>query len=1036
MIRNGSTRLELVWRRHTILVSFIAVILSCSTVTTAQHAQQPDDQERWLPHHDINGNNRTRQAQWIWKAQADSRLGSLNSSGAPHTATRQDQHQQQLRQPDRQPNTWMQFQKTINVSMPFPCLASNHNNAALELKAKIAVDSKYWLWTHWKDEGNTPPPTLLVREGGLKRGPTPQDTWYDRVVVSMPLSPIHKVNSASDTSQTQLLLTLEVWVWYWGKHGFSHKDSGQGGFLFEGKILHRPTVTREGAAVVVASVMSDSSWQVRRHPNFVQSTNQSSAGNQYYDDNVDVPNYRLPEYNIMYDTRQQSSSWESALELGPPGSPPWNQLWPRRIPQWKDSPHLQEYTHVRYFHEGVDDESHKTSATATHPQQRRQQASSPALVIQARLPYNTQFTPYVEIPESLLSTINGSSLRVDISTDNYQYHPGTGKSSVRYLRSTYIASSNSSDISQVGGSNHHAFESPGWLNGHVVTYRISLMDNANTSKTNISTSGKLQRQALQLLLQQLKQNSSTNTSSRIQVRYRETSYDTALTGSFHCNDDFYNTLWIKARRTLLVNMRDNFMDCPDRERAQWWGDLTVDIGQVMYALDHKSHVLIQKAILDLVQWQRQTPSSSLSPSATTFKTTNPNTAASCQKLHAPVPAGNHDKELPLQMLASIGWYGFYSYYLYTGDVQTIQAAYPQTRTYLMTCWTINATTGLVNHRHGDWDWEDWGENYDSRILDNAWYVLALKAAIPMANLTTGYTDDMEFWNHQLASIEQNFDHEFWTGNSYQSLEQREAKKPPDDRSNAMAVLAGMVPATEKQDRHAKIVTVLQKQFWASPYMEKYVLESLFQMGYPDEALRRMKHRYYDMVTTSNITTLWEQFDLHSGTYNHAWSGGPLTLLSQYVAGVAPTAPGYRTFQVLPREGRMLADIHVSVPVFLDNQQQVIAVTIQKLRMKDADKYVYRLELSSPASAEAVVGIPKVLLLPTKTCRLNSITINHTTAWTYGGGDQQHQYRPQGWSFHGDTGGYIQWRTSPGPWHFEGLCNCKVLQPDFILGLIR
>ncbi len=29
-----------------------------------------------------------------------------------------------------------------------------------------------------------------------------------------------------------------------------------------------------------------------------------------------------------------------------------------------------------------------------------------------------------------------------------------------------------------------------------------------------------------------------------------------------------------------------------------------------------------------------------------------------------------------------------------------------------------------------------------------------------------------------------------------------------------------------------------------------------------------------------------------GTYNHAWSGGPLTMMSQYVLGVAPESVAY------------------------------------------------------------------------------------------------------------------------------------------------
>ncbi|MFR7465122.1 MAG: hypothetical protein ACLUVG_09725 [Phocaeicola vulgatus] len=30
-------------------------------------------------------------------------------------------------------------------------------------------------------------------------------------------------------------------------------------------------------------------------------------------------------------------------------------------------------------------------------------------------------------------------------------------------------------------------------------------------------------------------------------------------------------MWEKSQRTLYITMRDTYMDCPDRERAQWWG---------------------------------------------------------------------------------------------------------------------------------------------------------------------------------------------------------------------------------------------------------------------------------------------------------------------------------------------------------------------------------------------------------------------------------------------------------------------------------
>lgn len=52
-----------------------------------------------------------------------------------------------------------------------------------------------------------------------------------------------------------------------------------------------------------------------------------------------------------------------------------------------------------------------------------------------------------------------------------------------------------------------------------------------------------------------------------------------MKGSFACDDDFYNELWKRSARTLYITMRDNYMDCPDRERAQWWGDEVNELGE-------------------------------------------------------------------------------------------------------------------------------------------------------------------------------------------------------------------------------------------------------------------------------------------------------------------------------------------------------------------------------------------------------------------------------------------------------------------------
>ena len=89
----------------------------------------------------------------------------------------------------------MAFRKTFTL-----------NGVPASALAHIAVDSKYWLWINGK---------LVVREGALKRGPTPNDTYFDEVNLAPYLLP--GVN------------TVAVLVDYWGQGGFSSRDSGQGG---------------------------------------------------------------------------------------------------------------------------------------------------------------------------------------------------------------------------------------------------------------------------------------------------------------------------------------------------------------------------------------------------------------------------------------------------------------------------------------------------------------------------------------------------------------------------------------------------------------------------------------------------------------------------------------------------------------------------------------------------------------------------------------------------------------------------------------
>ncbi|MDJ0645796.1 MAG: alpha-L-rhamnosidase C-terminal domain-containing protein [Flavobacteriaceae bacterium] len=684
-------------------------------------------------------------------------------------------------------NAWLAFRKSFEFK-----------KNTISTKLRLAVDSKYWLWINGD---------LVVFEGGLKRGPTPTDTYYDEIDISDVLKDGEN--------------TIAILVWYFGKDGMTHKSSGQAGLIAELYQNHQ------------LILQTDSSWKSIPHPAYISNSEDPQ------------PNWRLPESNIVFDARKDiqdwiqpdfdDQNWSSSKVICQGTCPPWNQLVKRPIPFWKDSG-LQNYENeIRFPFVSKGD------------------------TIICTLPYNAQVTPYLKVKAK-------AGEKITILTDHYK-----GGSEYN-MRAEYVTK-----------EGEQAYESLGWINGHHMYYVIP--------------------EGIEVW----------------DLKYRETGYDTEFAGSFSTDDSFYNSLLEKAKRTLYITMRDNYMDCPDRERAQWWGDVVLESGEAFYALDRKADALTKKGMLELVNWQRADST-----------------------LFSPMPAGNWDKELPGQMLASVGYYGFWNYYLHTGDLEILEKIYDPVKKYL-SLWKIKEN-GTVAIRKGDWTWGDWGENRDIKLLLNTQYYLALKGYRNMSK-ALGNQNEVDSVAGVMNTFKTAFNKVFWKGDHYRS-DNYQGKT--DDRSQGLAVVSGLAGP----DKYEAIYKVLQTEKHASPYMEKYVLEALYTMGYENYALQRMKERFSTMVLDTNYTTLWEGWGVGAegfggGTTNHAWSGGGLTLLYQYAAGISPISPGYETIQIKPQPGN-LKHIKAVVPS--------VRGTI-KVEIENRENYLLKVEI--PKGTKATVYIPSL-----------------------------------------------------------------------------
>ena len=85
----------------------------------------------------------------------------------------------------------------------------------------------------------------------------------------------------------------------------------------------------------------------------------------------------------------------------------------------------------------------------------------------------------------------------------------------------------------------------------------------------------------------------------------------------------------------------------------------------------------------------------------------------------------------------------------------------------------------------------------------------------------------------------------------------------------------------------------------------------------------------------------------NGTYNHSWSGGGLTILSQYIAGIAPVEPAFKRFSVEPNLAT-LNYIKTTVPT----QFGEIKLHVEKI----ANELI--INLAVPEGATAEVRLPQ------------------------------------------------------------------------------
>ena len=634
---------------------------------------------------------------------------------------------------------------------------------------------------------------------------------------------------------------LEILCWYWGNTGDTTHYITAG---MPGLILSSEIPVDDTVLMT-----GTDGWLARKSPAY------AGGGSN--------PNEYLGEYNVMYDAQKETDAgWTAAIPAGEnsyAGAQPWGNLIERPIPQFKDY--------------GLTELSPETAETAPD--------DNGGTLYKLTLPYNMQITPYIALGE-----------KTEPGADIKMYTETTEKSSL-YAQYTTKAGT-------------QAYESRGWLNGDYLY--LSVPDGVQVTSLGYRQSG----YAVE-----------AGETTRYAGYFDSVWEDTAgtFTGGHSytqeevsADNNFYDELWQKSADTLYVCMRDSFMDCPDRERGQYIGDVLNEIEESFYALGPAVNQLSAKAIRQICAGQEtyvyegQTyySMSSIEPFPSTHE-------IQIQDLGTAVAA-----EL---------------YYRYTGDTALVQECWQPLYNYLTNfslavdgdyAGTIRVrkdkelmqTFMVKNGSLGSWT--DWENNQDARIAFTEWWYMSAKAVRAMADVSgVSVTEEQRAWlDEMLQTVEDNFE-KFWNSDLkayatrfdskwYKGEERADGSHLVDDRVNALAVVSGLADPQHYEDiRNVFMGTYTAPAYKnASIYMERYVIQALYEMGYAEDAMTRLHDRYLDIVNDAENSTLpefWDGVTLGS-TKNHGWSGGGLIALSHYAAGIEPTEAGYAQYRIRPQLG--------------------------------------------------------------------------------------------------------------------------------------
>jgi alpha-L-rhamnosidase len=377
---------------------------------------------------------------------------------------------------------------------------------------------------------------------------------------------------------------------------------------------------------------------------------------------------------------------------------------------------------------------------------------------------------------------------------------------------------------------------------------------------------------------------------------------------FACSDEDLNRIFQGGIRTVQLNSRDSFTDCPTREQQAWVGDSVV----------HQMVSLVTNTDWRLA-WQYLTLSDS-----PRYDGILPMTVA------GPSEASG-GQTIPDW---SLHWvHGVYNLYRYTGDREKVAGFMPSVARVLRWFEPYQNRQGQIQDMV-EWALIDWSSVSVSGIsaIYTAIWARGLREFSELA-AWLGENASRE-WAEKLYEKARAGFEMFWDeqrGSYIDHIVDGRCRPEMSQLAGALAIVSGLAPR-ERWQRIIHTITDPQKlviRTWnfdendpdgfpdlsgprrynwdtqtqivlAEPFMSYAVHDAVAAAGLADE-LPALCHRWTTFLK-DGYDTIGE--DWKHGTYVHGWSCTPNKDLVFYTLGVTPAEPGYAVVRVAPRLGEL------------------------------------------------------------------------------------------------------------------------------------